>query len=61
MRILIAEDDLVSRKLLEATLRRWKYDVVVTEDGAAAPPSGVRRRRRGGRRRGRRFRRAREG
>lgn len=36
MRILIAEDDLVSRKLLEATLRRWKYEVEVTDNGAAA-------------------------
>jgi sigma-B regulation protein RsbU (phosphoserine phosphatase) len=36
MKILIAEDDLVSRRLLEATLRRWKYEVLVTEDGGAA-------------------------
>ena len=36
MRILIAEDDLVSRKMLEATLNRWGYDIVITSDGEAA-------------------------
>ena len=36
MRILIAEDDLVSRRLLEATLRKWDYDVMVACDGAEA-------------------------
>jgi len=36
MRILIAEDDLVSRKMLEATLARWGYEVVITCDGEAA-------------------------
>jgi sigma-B regulation protein RsbU (phosphoserine phosphatase) len=36
MRILIAEDDLVSRKMLEATLARWGYEVVITSDGEAA-------------------------
>ena len=36
MRILIAEDDLVSRKMLEATLARWGYEVVITRDGEAA-------------------------
>jgi CheY-like chemotaxis protein len=36
MRILIAEDDAVSRHLLQATLGRWGYDVVVAGDGAAA-------------------------
>jgi len=36
MRILIAEDDLVSRKMLEATLARWGYEVIVTSDGAEA-------------------------
>ena len=36
MRILIAEDDPVSRRLLEATLVRWDYEVVVANDGAAA-------------------------
>jgi DNA-binding response OmpR family regulator len=36
VRILIAEDDLVSRRMLEATLLRWGYEVVVTSDGLAA-------------------------
>jgi phosphoserine phosphatase RsbU/P len=36
MRILIAEDDAVSRRLLEATLRRWGHAVVTTCDGAQA-------------------------
>ncbi len=36
MRILIAEDDPVSRKLLEVTLTKWGYDVVVTSDGQEA-------------------------
>jgi DNA-binding response OmpR family regulator len=36
MRILIAEDDLVSRKMLEATLHRWGYEVVITCDGESA-------------------------
>jgi two-component system cell cycle response regulator len=36
MRILIAEDDPVSRRLLEAKLVKWGYDVVVTCDGAEA-------------------------
>jgi sigma-B regulation protein RsbU (phosphoserine phosphatase) len=36
MRILIAEDDPVGRRLLEVTLRHWGYDVVVTEDGDQA-------------------------
>jgi CheY-like chemotaxis protein len=34
--VLIAEDEAVSRRLLEATLRRWGHDVVVTVDGDAA-------------------------
>ena len=34
--ILIAEDDPVSRRLLEATLARWDYEVVVTCDGPSA-------------------------
>ena len=34
--ILIAEDDLVSRRTLEATLQRWGYRVVVTSDGTSA-------------------------
>jgi two-component system cell cycle response regulator len=36
VKILVADDDAVSRRLLEATLRRWGYDVVVAEDGARA-------------------------
>jgi phosphoserine phosphatase RsbU/P len=36
MQILIAEDDVVSRRLLEATLRRWDYEVIVTCDGQQA-------------------------
>lgn len=36
MRILIAEDDPVSRRLLEATLVKWGYEVVVTRDGEEA-------------------------
>ena len=36
MRILIAEDSLVSRHLIETTLRRWGYDVLVTCDGSEA-------------------------
>lgn len=36
MRVLIAEDDLVSRRVLQATLTRLGYDPIVTEDGAQA-------------------------
>lgn len=36
MRILIAEDDPVSRRMLEATLQGWDYEVIVAGDGAAA-------------------------
>jgi diguanylate cyclase (GGDEF)-like protein len=36
MRILIADDSIVSRHLLEATLRKWGYDVVVACDGVQA-------------------------
>ena len=36
MKVLIAEDELVSRRLLEATLRRWDYDVIVATDGNEA-------------------------
>jgi diguanylate cyclase (GGDEF)-like protein len=36
MRILIAEDDPVSRRLLEAKLVKWGYDVLVTRDGNEA-------------------------
>jgi phosphoserine phosphatase RsbU/P len=33
---LIAEDDSVSRRLLEATLSKWGYEVISTTDGLAA-------------------------
>jgi diguanylate cyclase (GGDEF)-like protein len=36
MRILIADDSVVSRHLLDATLRKWGYDVVVACDGSEA-------------------------
>ena len=36
MRILIAEDDSTSRFLLEATLKRWDYEVEVATDGPEA-------------------------
>jgi DNA-binding response OmpR family regulator len=36
MRILIAEDDAVSRRRLEATLQKWGYEVLAVEDGLAA-------------------------
>ncbi len=36
MRILIAEDDAVSRHVLETTLRKWGYEVVVCGDGTEA-------------------------
>jgi len=36
VRILIAEDDAVSRKILEAKLAKWGYSVVVTCDGNQA-------------------------
>jgi phosphoserine phosphatase RsbU/P len=36
MKLLIAEDDPVSRRVLEATLARWGYEVSVAKDGAQA-------------------------
>ena len=36
MRILIADDDAVSRRLLERTLEGWGYEVVVASDGTGA-------------------------
>ncbi|MFP4054217.1 MAG: diguanylate cyclase [Phycisphaerae bacterium] len=36
MRVLIAEDEPVSRRLLEGTLSRWGYDVLVACDGDQA-------------------------
>src|SRR5690349_7239932 len=36
MKVLLAEDDLVSRCMLQAALAGWGYDVVVAEDGSQA-------------------------
>ena len=36
MRILIAEDDPVSRRVLEITLKKWGYDATICVDGAEA-------------------------
>ena len=36
MQILIAEDNNISRRLLETTLSRWGYDVITCVDGIAA-------------------------
>jgi diguanylate cyclase (GGDEF)-like protein len=36
MKVLVAEDEVVSRRLLESSLQRWGYDVVVAGDGAEA-------------------------
>jgi phosphoserine phosphatase RsbU/P len=36
MRVLIAEDEAVSRRLLEAALSRWGYQVSIAVDGAEA-------------------------
>ena len=36
MRVLIAEDDRVSRRIIESTLAKWGYEVVVTRDGEQA-------------------------
>jgi CheY-like chemotaxis protein len=36
VKILIAEDDVISRRLLQTTLIRWGYEVVVTCDGTTA-------------------------
>jgi phosphoserine phosphatase RsbU/P len=36
MKILIAEDDAVSRRLLQAALAKWGYEVVVTANGKEA-------------------------
>ena len=50
MRILIAEDDPVSRRMLEVTVKSWGYEVVATENGtdaltilesAEAPPLAI--------------------
>jgi sigma-B regulation protein RsbU (phosphoserine phosphatase) len=36
MRILVAEDDAVSRRALELTLKQWGYEVLLAGDGAEA-------------------------
>ena len=36
MRVIIAEDDAVSRRILETLLRKWGHEVTITEDGEAA-------------------------
>ena len=36
MRILIAEDDAISARLLETTLMKWGHDVTVVTTGGAA-------------------------
>ncbi len=36
MRVLIADDSIVTRHLLDATLRKWGYEVVVANDGNQA-------------------------
>lgn len=36
MRILLAEDDLITRKLLQAQLAKWGHEVIVCSDGAEA-------------------------
>ncbi|HET7215391.1 MAG TPA: response regulator transcription factor [Terriglobia bacterium] len=36
MKVLIAEDDIVSRRMLQVFLMRWGYQVVVVTDGAEA-------------------------
>ena len=36
MRILLAEDELVSRRVLEKTLQSWGYEVIATENGNEA-------------------------
>jgi phosphoserine phosphatase RsbU/P len=36
MQLLIAEDDAVSRRMLEVTCRSWGFDVLAVEDGEAA-------------------------
>ena len=40
LRILIAEDEIVSRQMLEAFLRRWGHEPVIARDlGKFAPES----------------------
>src|SRR5207253_1956236 len=36
MKVLVAEDDAITRRVLVSLLRRWSYDVVAVADGEAA-------------------------
>lgn len=36
MKVLVADDELVSRRLIEASLKRWQYEVLVANDGIEA-------------------------
>jgi diguanylate cyclase (GGDEF)-like protein len=36
MKVLVADDEVVSRRLIESSLRRWGYDVVTAKDGLEA-------------------------
>ena len=36
MRILVADDEVVSRRLIETSVRRWGYDPIVAKDGLEA-------------------------
>lgn len=36
MKILIAEDDIISSRVLETTLVKWGHEVVVTRNGVEA-------------------------
>ena len=36
MRILIADDDSITRRLLETILTKWSYQVVIAQDGDEA-------------------------
>jgi DNA-binding response OmpR family regulator len=36
MKILVADDELVSRHMLELSLRKWGYEVIAVEDGTQA-------------------------
>jgi two-component system cell cycle response regulator len=36
MKVLVADDEIVSRRLIESSVRRWGYDVIVAADGDEA-------------------------
>jgi len=36
MKVLVADDEIVSRRLIESSLQRWGYDVVAAKDGLTA-------------------------